>query len=271
MNKQYLPAIRLVNKFRNKFFVLTHHHSNLNIPNIKIVEIEINSQCNLLCYNCDRNCYQAPRNEIFSIRQMRKFVNESLRLHWQWEKIVLIGGEPTLHPQLFKLFSILRKYKNTYPGCTVQIASNGFGPQVKQILTMVPPWVSIRNSKKKGRVHLFEKFNFAPIDRKNQTNFSFEKGCWITSSCGLGLNRFGYYPCGAGAAIDRIFGLNIGIKHLEKVSYIQMIKSLKKLCQYCGHFPVKNKMDLSKTQVYSTTWENALNEYQKHPTQLSIY
>lgn len=253
----------------NRFYFLKCRPGQ-NVPNLRRVEIEITSVCNLSCYNCDRNCHQAPRNEVFSLSQMRKFVDESLRLNWQWDYIALIGGEPTFHPDLMKLIFILRRYYVRNPRCVVEVVTNGFGAKVKSVLAGLPEWISVRNSRKRGSVHLFEKYNFAPIDREGGKSFIFENGCQITDICGIGLNRFGYYPCGAGASVDRIFAFDIGIKSLKDVTLANLTRSLKQLCRYCGHFSNK-QTDVSKKQVYSLSWVKALNDYRKNERKLSLY
>jgi pyruvate-formate lyase-activating enzyme len=83
-----------------------------------------------------------------SIEQITKFVQESLQLNWKWKKITLIGGEPTLHPYFFEVLSIVKKYKDKHNHCEIIVATNGYGPIVNQVLTKIPVWVTIINSKK---------------------------------------------------------------------------------------------------------------------------
>jgi hypothetical protein len=67
------------------------------------VQLEITTLCNLSCPNCDRNCGlgQAPTDERMTVGQVRHFLAESRELRGRpWRRIVVIGGEPTLHPEM---------------------------------------------------------------------------------------------------------------------------------------------------------------------------
>lgn len=241
------------------------------IPNKNRVEIEITTRCNLSCFNCDRSVRQAPSNECMSLEQIEKFVNESIELNWDWKWITLIGGEPTLHPQLFDTFKILNSYKDTNPDCTIEITTNGYGQFVNEVLSKLPDWVYVRNSQKKSGKHKFSSYNIAPVDLKEYVNTDFTKGCWITGSCGIGLTRYGYYPCGAGASVDRIFGFNIGQKNLSSVNDAILREQLKLLCKYCGHYKINYDAKKITKEKMSVSWRKAYKEYKKRKPDLSLY
>ncbi len=76
------------------------------VTNTRGIELEITSDCNLFCINCDRSCRQARTKEYMTLDQVEKFVHQSLELDWEWEHIRLLGGEPTLHPQFFDIIKM---------------------------------------------------------------------------------------------------------------------------------------------------------------------
>ncbi|MBD3388836.1 MAG: radical SAM protein [Candidatus Altiarchaeales archaeon] len=246
------------------------------IPNLKKVEIEITSRCNLRCHNCDRSCGQAPSSESMSVEQIKKFVNESINLKWDWEYIGVIGGEPTLHPELVEILKILKKFKlfkrKNNNDCRIEVVTNGFGTATNEVLSNLPLWVDIRNSNKESSNQRFKTYNIAPIDLENLKDVDFTTGCRICSRDGLGLTRYGYYPCGAGASVDRVFGKDIGIKKLEDVNIPNLTKQLKILCSICGHFKY-DKMDCEKVEkeAISKTWKKAYEEYKLKKPPLKIY
>lgn len=235
------------------------------------VEMEITTFCSLACFNCDRSVRQAPTGEFMSLEQIAKFVKESLELNWRWERITIIGGEPTLHPQFFEAAAIIKKYKDKNPACVVEIATNGYGPKVQEVLVKMPEWIKIRNSAKQSNKHDFSSYNVAPVDLKKYRRANFKKGCWITEACGLGLTKYGYYPCGAGASVDRVFGFNIGLKNLSEVNRRALKKQLKRLCRYCGHFKDSFEAEKVSEDTVSPVWEAAYKTYKTKKPELDTY
>jgi hypothetical protein len=196
-----------------------------------------------------------------SLGQIEEFVNESIELNMGWKRIRLMGGEPTLHPQFFEILNIVKRYKNINPKCNIEISTNGYGSKVNEALSKLPEWVNVRNSKKESNIHKFIDYNVAPIDLEEYKNADFTKGCWITEECGLGLSRMGYYPCGAGASVDRVFGFNIGIKRLSLVNHSTLKNQLILLCKYCGHYK-KNLKRITEEKM-SASWHKAYEKYKK--------
>ena len=241
------------------------------IPNKSCIEIEITTACSLACFNCDRSVRQAPSNEHMSLEQIERFVKESIELDWKWERITLIGGEPTLHPQLFELLKIIKKYKDINNNCMIEIATNGYGRKVNEIINKLPNWIVIRNSKKESNTQSFSSYNIAPLDLKEYKNANFKRGCWVTERCGLGLSKYGYYPCGAGASIDRIFGFDVGQKKLSLVNDAILKNQLEILCKYCGHY--KHNYDAERTteEKMSISWQKAYENYRKTKPNLLLY
>lgn len=241
------------------------------VPNKKYVEIEITTKCSLACFNCDRSVRQAPSNEDMSCEQIEKFVNESIKLNWEWKRIRLMGGEPTLHPHFFKILKIVRAYKDFNPRCVIEISTNGYGIKVNEVLSKLPNWVNVRNSKKESNIHEFSSYNMAPIDLEEFKNADFSKGCWVTETCGLGLTKYGYYPCGPGASADRIFGFNIGLKKLSSVNDLTLKNQLKLLCKYCGHYKDNYDAERITEEKMSVSWQKAYEKYKKRKPNLFVF
>lgn len=253
--------------------------------NLRRVEIEIHTGCNLACPNCDRSVPQARSHENMSVAQIEKFVAQSIALDWDWERITILGGEPSLHPCFLQILSTLGVYHSSRGTTEFRLYSNGYGPAVSESLSQVPSWIDVRNTgKDPDRPPLFSTYNVAPIDCDDCGAEDFTKACAITSWCGLGLTRYGYYPCGAGASLDRIFGFDIGIKSLSGVTQSAVASQIARLCRLCGHFrdfdhreeyvSIRNESVLTgwvRQQKTSPTWELAYSNYAKKPPQLSLY
>ncbi|BAI61025.1 conserved hypothetical protein [Methanocella paludicola SANAE] len=240
------------------------------------IEIDITFKCNLKCYNCDRSCTQAPSELTMSLEQIRKFIDESISNDKHWSRIRVLGGEPTLHPDIDKILKILLDYKENYsPTTWLELTTNNFGPEVNRKLLKVPRKIYVNNTRKMGRFQKkFEAFNLAPCDNRIYAFTDFTNACWITNDCGMGLNRYGYYQCGAAGSIDRVFGMNIGLKKLP-VYQSEFYDQKTNLCSLCGHFARRRFVpgNLCKPvngEPKSNRWILAYENYSKQPT-LSLY
>jgi hypothetical protein len=266
-----LPYFKKMSLFKEKYGKL--FSSKRFLPNHKKIEIEITTNCNLKCFNCNRSCRQAPSSEIMSLGQIKKFVNESLDKNIEWRRINVLGGEPTLHPKLFEILEELKKIKDKTGG-EIRLATNGVGEKTKEILTRVPSGVTIANTHKTSVENRFDTYNLAPADDPLLKFADFSKGCIIPSFCGLGLTKYGYYPCGPGAAVDRIFGFNIGRKEIP-LPNDNMEKELTVLCKYCGHFKdpsgLQHKFFSTKEEKISKTWKKTYENYQRKRPDLTVY
>jgi len=242
-----------------------------------LIEIDITYQCNLLCYNCDRSCTQAPDNLEMTVSQIGKFIDETISHEKVWRRIRILGGEPFLHPDHQEILKLLSEYKKEHALETmVEVVSNGYGPYVRDAMTRLPDGIIVKNTKKTGRFQKkFEAFNIAPRDQLWSDWVDFSNACWATWECGIGLNPFGYYPCAAGASIDRVFGFGIGKRRLPKDN-TQFISEKRLLCSYCGHFQRRRFVPIEKRtpvigEPQSMSWKKAYSKYQKNKPVLNKY
>jgi hypothetical protein len=241
--------------------------------NHKMIELNITYDCNLKCYNCCNSCRQAPTfgNLNMSVRQIEKFIIESIEKRMKWKQIRLMGGEPTLHPYLIDILELLLKYRtNNSIGTKIQLSTNGFGPTVKKVLSNIPKGIEIINDNKKSQIQPnFLSINIAPKDMTGYESCDFRNGCWVTSIMGLGLSSSGYYQCVVGAGIDRVFGFDIGRMNLPSNSD-KLIDQKSILCRYCGLFKNTDRVAGGK-QKMSKSWKDSYDKYQTRPPSLSVY
>jgi hypothetical protein len=203
-----------------------------------------------------------------SVAQIEKFIHESIENSITWESIRVLGGEPTLHPDLMKIIDLLMEYKHSYaPDAKVQLVTNGFGPNNKAILSKMPKDLIIDNSAKVSSTPLFHPFNMAPKDNPLYFFADYRNGCWITGSCGIGLTRYGYYPCAIAGSIDRVMGFNRGIKTL-KDAYSRLDEQFNTFCGYCGRFTFAGA---THEERMSLVWKKAYKRYTKKKPVLDLY
>ena len=202
----------------------------------EIIEIDLTYLCNLRCNNCNRSSAQAPEAAHIGLDAVRRFVDDSLLARRNWSRIRLLGGEPTLHPDLMAILNELERYRAEYPDTSIQLVTNGYGPKVKRILQSIPKSIYVENSSKNSDVQPgFGPFNLAPQDSVAYSWADYRNGCAIASTCGLGLTPQGYYPCAIAGGIDRVQGLQRGRSRLPPPSD-EMRDLMDTACRLCGRF-----------------------------------
>lgn len=204
--------------------------------NHRLIEIDLTYRCNLRCINCNRSCTQSPSLLELPVTRIDSFIAQSITQRAPWDRIRLLGGEPTLHSDFFGVIELLRSYRKTYrPNLRIVVCTNGTGRRVQQRLGRIPSDIEIKNTFKTGGQRLFRPFNMAPLDSPVFRFSDFSCGCRILLDCGLGLTPMGYYACAVAGAIDRIFQFKAGRQQLPTPDD-DLTDHLRLFCRYCGHF-----------------------------------
>jgi len=240
-------------------------------PNTNRIEIDILYKCNLKCLSCNRSSAQVDRDDYISIKTIENFIQESIELSKNWELINILGGEPTLHPDFFEIVNLLLEYIEKYsPKTILQITSNGYTKESREMLSKLKHpniYIDTKSFKTSNKIDYFTPFNDAPIDDDRFKNEDFSKGCWVASYCGMGLNKYGYYPCGVIGSIDRLFGGLNGKKSIREFKNDKVFQKeiMDKYCGLCGNFKYysENKgdfiprceKDYFKNDIVSYTWK----------------
>ena len=224
----------------------------------KYIEIDITYQCNLQCFNCNRSCTQAPSAAMLSKDHIRQFIDDTLTKNYQWERIRILGGEPTLHPDFLQIVALLRDYRKVYnPSLRLVVCTNGHGRKVNRMLSALPADVIRKNTAKSASANLFRPFNRAPRDSAAFRFADYESGCRIIADCGMGLTPQGYYVCAVAGAVDRVLGLRKGRITLPAKADA-MADHCRLFCPYCGHFGFQWPTRKIKQ---SPTWQQAYSRY----------
>lgn len=231
-----------------------------------LIEIDLTYLCNLRCNNCNRSSAQAPEALHIGQDTIKHFVDDSLLMQRSWRRIRLLGGEPTLHPNIMAILNELERYRIEYPETSIQVVTNGYGAKVKRILQGIPKSIYIENSSKNSNMQpKFGTFNLAPQDSVTYLWTDYRNGCSISSTCGLGLTPQGYYPCAIAGGIDRVLGLQRGRQQLPTLQD-EMRDLMDVTCRLCGRFrdghyvPEKLRTPLLK-QLTSPSWQKIYDEW----------
>lgn len=242
------------------------------LPDFNKIEIDITYDCNLKCISCNRSCSQQPTKEKMELSDIQNFIEESIALNKKWKLINILGGEPTLHPDFQTIIKYISEnyiYKFS-PDTTLQIVSNGLTSRSRNLLEAVKQYKNViidyNSFKTDNKIEYFTPFNDAPIDDEIYKNADYSKACWVTSYCGIGLNKYGYYGCSICGGIDRIINKNRGgVKYLKDISIEKIQQQFSKFCCLCGNFkdyannggdfiPRCEKAPLNRN-IVSKTWQ----------------
>jgi len=235
-------------------FTITNEHKE---HWLSFIEIDITEQCNLSCNACSRCCDKFKSNKHIDIKIVRQFVKESIVLNYKWKSIKILGGEPTLHPELDKIIKILYEYKLFNVDCLISILSNGV------IKRNYPDWFIDEYTLD----HSFHRpFYISPMD---EGKFGINKLCCTLWQCGIGLGSYGYTPCALGTAMCRIWGFR-GVTSLYNCTGENLLNQCKNICKHCGAYLVDSH-DFSKGDIFNyevmqmtPSWVNRLEEYNKN-------
>lgn len=244
----------------------------------KHVELEINTACDLSCFGCDRfsDVTTAPN---MTVRQVERFLAESVALNWPWERIRFLGGEPTLHPQFTELVTMLCRYRDMHrPTVFLQVLSNGRGKIDRYRSWLIENRVSPHVESKDPGVtpQWFANTRIAPVDHDVQVGELEPCGIFGPHGCGVGLTRNGFFLDGAGASVARVAGIDCGVMALKDVTWQAMMDQAKVLCRICGHWNPMNGPGVTKKvtetgEVTGLFWTERLKRFKEERPVLRVY
>ena len=207
------------------------------------IDIDITYLCNLKCKGCIRSCGEAPSFECMTVQDIDDFIAESIRQEKKWERINILGGEPTLHPDFLKIIEHLQYgYSDVFnKDVVIQIVSNGKTDESRKLCKIVAEKfsnvkINDNSYKEENKIDFFTPFCDAPIDDEKFKNADFSKACWVASDSGFGLNKNGYFACPNCAGIDRVMKSNLGLKSFKDLTDENQKKQFNAFCKYCGFF-----------------------------------
>jgi hypothetical protein len=246
------------------------------VERFKHVEIQINTACDLDCFACDRMS-DVITDLNMTVEQVALFVQESLELNWEWERIRLLGGEPTLHPNFRGCVNLLLEYRKRFPNVFLQVLTNGLGKAAQYREWLTAERVSLHAEAKQRNVTpiWFNNTRIVPIDRDPTIGELPPCAIFGIRGCGIGLTRHGYFLDGAGASIARVAGHDIGVMRLRDLNWEAMMEQSKILCRICGHW---NPWGINQSQRVTETgevtgqfWTETLAAFNKQKPKLRIY
>jgi len=232
---------------------------------MSVIELDLTEYCNIDCVSCCRVCGKAPSKRYLPLTKIEEFVFESIGLDWKWRLIKLIGGEPTLHPEFFKVLHRINEYRQFYPLTNIVLMTNGLD-SYKKIKDQLPNWLIVQdNSENKSKHNQAHRACYvAPIDvgEWDENNYI---GCDVFRYCGMGLTNEGYFICPLGGTLKRMFPhLPEGLRALKDITLDKLFENQEQFCKLCGWYLVKtDKIYNYPVDIISPTWKKAIEEYHK--------
>ena len=238
-------------------------------PKSNEAEWHITYKCDLNCPNCNRLCFLPPTTPDMTLDDAHEFVRQARELNWL-PRIVIIGGEPTLHRDLFEFIEIANELS---PG-RVDIWSNGYRDAAKRKLERIRAEglarVCEETIKADGCMVLPQAdFFLAPKDFGVINHRPCHNHAAI--GCGISVDAEGYTLCSIGGAIDSVLELNLRTRQLKDLFDREFAhKQTCDMCDVCGRELGITSHHIAKSQVMhgslmSPTWAAAVKRIEnKH-------
>jgi len=182
-------------------------------PKAPKAEWHLTYRCNLACACCNRACFLPPATEDMTLDDAAEFCRQAAELRWD-PRIMLIGGEPTLHPDFHAFVELAAAFA---PG-RVEVWSNGCGPTSAAALARVRAdgLAQVVDGTQKTRSVTHDVFDIfvAPKDWGHDRGPCGTHASYAWPDCGISVDHDGYTLCCMGGAIDGHLGLGVRTKRL---------------------------------------------------------
>ena len=194
-------------------------------------ELHITYRCNLQCVNCNRASMLRDEHSLdMTLEDVAEFFRQAEALNWKPD-ILLIGGEPTLHPQFE---DILRMSRQFVKDGLVQVWTNGRDRDlVEYIRAVYHASVPEETFKAKSRTDFpWDDYYVSPADYG-----MVREKCWQHGSgiCGISVDSQGYMPCAVGGMLDGMLKMGLRTKVLADLFDNEKNAEItKRMCQHCG-------------------------------------
>lgn len=166
-----------------------------------------------------------------SVGQIALFCEEMREANAYFGRIRLVGGEPTLHPQLPKIVELLSEIVDEGHIGQLEVVTNGSHTEKLQALKTKIARIRVSGQGDKEKHHTA---NLAATPHSLGYEGSMCNAPW---HCGISLNYYGYFPCSSGAGLARLMNDMDTWQRtsLPRQGVLEEWPDLQNLCNYCYH------------------------------------
>lgn len=212
------------------------------------LEIHVDYRCQLRCVSCTRGSFlRRPHTPMITIEQIKDAFRQADDLNWT-PRVIIIGGEPTLHPEFYDICKVARNWSRWHkPDDFVQVFSNGHDERTRALLDKVcteldcsifkdewKPESRVGGEEGQSQWHL-DMF-VSPAD----AGLPFQGHCYQHSSeiCGVGFDSYGFALCPTGLSVGALLNEE-GVYRTKRLADIfdpvWAEKATKAMCEHCGY------------------------------------
>lgn len=195
-------------------------------------ELHITYRCNLQCVNCNRASYlRSEHTPDMTLDDVRVFFQQCRELNWDPD-ILIIGGEPTMHPDFLDIIALSRAFKG--PKGLVQVWTNGRDRTlIQHIRDKYQASVPEETFKEKSRIDFpWDDYCVSPADHGIVRHKCWQHGSEI---CGISVDAEGYMPCAVGGMLDGMLKLGLRTKRLADLFDNDKNAAItQEMCKHCG-------------------------------------
>lgn len=214
----------------------------------KNIAIELTNACIMSCAYCTRNVRHVDEPFYLSITEFKR----ALKSLYGWKgKIILIGGEPTLHPNFKEICEI---FKNEFPFIQRGLWSAG-GRKFYEFRELIDETFGVLNfnNHKQDCNHQPNLIAIDEVIDDPQLKQELIENCWLQHLWSPSIGPNGTFFCEVAQSMDQIFKMKMG-KKIQDNWWNEPIKEyfgkqIETFCNMCGAcLPLAGESDKSREE-----------------------
>lgn len=215
------------------------------------IEWHITYRCNLGCRSCSRGAWMnPPHTQDMTLDDARECIRQADEFGWKGlpgpgngaekPRVIIVGGEPTLHPKFMEFVKLARSWTGTY----VEVYSNGHTEESRQLLNEARYRYdasinkegfkkSSRQDATDGRQPWSMETYVSPTEAGLPPTVCY---CHSFLICGIGVDASGYSLCPIGLFVSEVLGVE-GKTTIFADLYDQekAYRMTTEMCRHCGY------------------------------------